>query len=284
MNAYLEIIRPGNAVMGVIAVVLMAIIGENYNLPIILGGIAVFLAMGGGNVINDYFDHKIDAINKPNRPIPSGRISLKNAKLYAYLLFLLSIIIGFLISYLVNSLIPGIIVIISSLLMYYYAYTLKKIAIIGNISISILTGLCFIFGGFIIGLETMTTNIIITSLYLGSFAFIMTMAREITKDMEDIEGDKSEKARTFPILYGMRKSSYLAGFLMILASILSPILYFNGIFSIYYILVLFFAIITFFYGAYTILKDQTTKNAKKASKLVKIGMMIAFISFAIGSF
>ena len=81
MNAYLEIIRPGNAVMGVIAVVLMAIIGENYNTPIILGGIAVFLAMGGGNVINDYFDHKIDAINKPNRPIPSGRISLKNAKL-----------------------------------------------------------------------------------------------------------------------------------------------------------------------------------------------------------
>ncbi len=169
MNAYLEIIRPGNAVMGVIAVVLMAIIGENYNLPIILGGIAVFLAMGGGNVINDYFDHKIDAINKPNRPIPSGRISLKNAKLYAYLLFLLSIIIGFIISYLVNSLIPGIIVIISLLLMYYYAYTLKKIAIIGNMSISILTGLCFIFGGFIIGSETMTTNIIIISLYLGFF-------------------------------------------------------------------------------------------------------------------
>lgn len=284
MNGYLEIIRPGNAVMGVIAVILMAIIGEDYNIPIILGAIAVFLAMGGGNVINDYFDHKIDVINKPNRPIPSGRISLQNAKIYAYVLFLLSIVIGFIISYLVNSLIPAIIVIISSILMYYYAYKLKKIAIIGNISISILTGLCFIFGGFIIGLETFNNNIIITSLYLGFFAFIMTMAREVTKDMEDIEGDKTEKARTFPILYGLKKSSYLAGFLMILASVLSPILYFNGIFNFYYILILSLAIITFFYGAYTILKDQSIESAKKASKLVKIGMMIAFISFAVGSF
>lgn len=241
MNAYLEIIRPGNAVMGVIAVVLMAIIGENYNLPIILGGIAVFLAMGGGNVINDYFDHKIDAINKPNRPIPSGRISLKNAKLYAYLLFLLSIIIGFIISYLVNSLIPGIIVIISLLLMYYYAYTLKKNChnrkyehIYFNWPLFYLWR---IYNRFRDNDNKYNYNFIVFRIF---FAFIMTMAREITKDMEDIEGDKAENARTFPILYGMKKSSYLAGFLMILASILSPILYFNGIFSIYYILVLFF--------------------------------------------
>lgn len=284
MNGYLEIIRPGNAIMGLIAVILIAIIGTNYNTPIILGAITVFLVMGGGNVINDYFDYKIDAINKPKRPIPSGRISLRNAKLYAYFLFLIAILIGFIISYLVNNLIPLLIVIMSSLLMYYYAHTLKKIALIGNLSISFLTGLCFIFGGFIIDIEMSTPEIIIISAYLSFFAFIMIMAREISKDMEDIEGDKIENAKTFPILYGMKISSYLAAFLIILASVLSPVLYFNGIFNIYYLMVLGIAIITFFYGAYIILQDQSSKNCKKASKLVKIGMIIAFISFAIGSF
>ena len=284
MNPYLEIIRPGNAILAVIAVVLIAIIGKNYNFPIILGAITVFLATGGGNVINDYFDYKIDAINKPERPIPSGRISLKSAYTYASLLFIIAVILGTLLSYLINNFTPALIVALSSLLMYYYGHTLKKVALIGNIAISFLTGLCFIFAGVIIAADTGLFEIVTISAYLGFFAFVMTMAREIVKDMEDIEGDKVEEAKTFPINYGLKKSSYLAGFLMILASVLSPILYFNQIFSFYYIIILSIAIITFFYGAYIILKDQSSESCKKVSKLVKIGIMIVFIAFAIGSF
>jgi len=286
MNAYLEIIRPGNAVMAVIAVILVAIIAKNYDLPIILGAITVFLATGGGNVINDYFDHKIDVINKPERPIPSGRILLRTARNYAYSLFLVAIILGFFISNVINSWIPFIIVVLSTLLMYYYAHTLKKVALIGNIAISFLTGLCFIFAGVIIAYsaDIVSLKIIITSTYIGFFATIMTMAREIIKDMEDIKGDKIEEAKTFPIKYGLKKSSYLAGLLIILASVLSPILYFNGIFNFYYLAILSIAIITFFYGAYIILKDQSSESCKKVSKLVKIGMIIVFIAFAIGSF
>ncbi|MDR2967078.1 MAG: UbiA family prenyltransferase [Methanobacteriaceae archaeon] len=284
MNVYLEIIRPGNAVMAVIAVILMGIIGQNYNLPLILGTLAVFLATGGGNVINDYFDHKIDAINKPKRPIPSGRISLKNAYIYASLLFGVAVIFGILSSYLLDNYIPTLIVALSSLLMYYYGKTLKKIALIGNIVVSFLTGLCFIFAGVIIGLDTSSFGIIYTSLYLGFFAILMTMAREITKDMEDIEGDKLEGAKTFPIIYGNKVSSIVTGFLMVIAIVLSPILYLNGIFNIYFLIVLLLAIATFLYGVYKILKDQRPENCKNVSKLIKIGMMIIFISFAIGSF
>jgi len=168
--------------------------------------------------------------------------------------------------------------------MYYYAYTLKKQALIGNIVVSLLTGLCFIFAGLIIGADIASFEIIVISAYLGFFAFLMTMEREISKDMEDIKGDKKEGAKTFPIKYGLKKSSYLASILVILACILSPILYLNGIFSIYYLIFLLLAIITFLYGAYTILKDQSSKSCKKASKYVKIGMIIIFIAFAIGSF
>ena len=80
MNAYLEILRFGNAVMAAIAVILMMFVGHYYELPIILCALIVFFATGAGNTINDVFDVKIDEVNKPHRPIPSGRISVENAR------------------------------------------------------------------------------------------------------------------------------------------------------------------------------------------------------------
>ena len=87
MNPYIEILRPGNALMGAISIVLIAIIDKTISIPIILAMMAVFFETAAGNVINDYFDYKIDLINKPERPIPSGRISPKAGRNYAYLQF-----------------------------------------------------------------------------------------------------------------------------------------------------------------------------------------------------
>ncbi len=271
MNAYLEILRPGNAVMAVIAVLLMMLISRNFTIDAFFACFVVFVVTGAGNIVNDYFDYKIDAINKPKRPIPSGRISRKRAGIYSALLFIAGIIVAFYI-----NLLLGMIALLSSLLMVYYAYALKKTVIIGNLSISFLTGLCFIFGGIAVGE-------IFVSIYLGFYAFLMTMAREIVKDMEDVEGDKKEGVNTFPIIYGMKSSSILAASFMIIASITSPVLYFIGIFNILYLVVLSFAIIVFLVGAVSILKDQSIKNSAKVSKRIKIGIGIIFFAFAIGS-
>jgi len=271
MNPYLEILRPGNAVMAVIAIFLMAIISGKFTFEVLMAAVVVFLVTGAGNSINDYFDHKIDAINKPQRPIPSGRISLKGALVYSISLFAVGIIIAFAI-----NLLLGIIALSSSLLMIYYARDLKTKCLIGNLSISFLTGLCFVFGG--IAVEQ-----IAVSIYLGFYAFLMTMAREIVKDMEDQEGDKEEGATTLPIVYGNRISSLLAALFMIIASVTSPILYFMGVFSVFYLPVLFLAIVIFLYSAMSILKDQSMENSGKISKRIKLGMAITFVAFAVGS-
>jgi geranylgeranylglycerol-phosphate geranylgeranyltransferase len=271
MNPYLEILRPGNAIMAVIAIFLMAVISGKFTLEALMAGVVVFIVTGAGNSINDYFDHKIDAINKPERPIPSGRISLKIALIYSISLFVMGIVLAFLINMLL-----GMIALLSSILMVYYARDLKTKCLIGNLSISFLTGLCFVFGGIAVGQ-------IMVSIYLGFFAFLMTMAREIVKDMEDVEGDKLEGANTLPILYGMRISSVLAAVFMILASVGSPLLYFVGIFSVFYLPVLFLAIVIFLYCATSILKDQSIENAGKVSKRIKLGMGITFVAFAVGS-
>ena len=283
MNVYLEITRPTNALMAAVAVLLMAIINFNYGIPIILGFITVLFATSGGNVINDFFDYKIDKINKPQRPIPSGRISLKNAKNYSIILFLISILLSGLISYLVKDLTPLILVFCCCLLMYFYARNLKAMPLFGNIAVSLLTALCFIFGGDILAFSTHSFLILRTGFALGFFAFFMTLAREITKDMEDIEGDKIESAETLPIVWGNRNSSILSSILIIITALVSPLLFYLNIFNVYYLVVMIIPIILFLYCAVIILKNQEPVTCGKVSKYLKIGMLISFLAFIIGS-
>ncbi len=261
----------------------MAIINFNYGIPIILGFITVLFATSGGNVINDFFDYKIDKINKPQRPIPSGRISLKNAKNYSIILFLISILLSGLISYLVKDLTPLILVFCCCLLMYFYARNLKAMPLFGNIAVSLLTALCFIFGGDILAFSTHSFLILQTGCALGFFAFFMTLAREITKDMEDIEGDKIESAETLPIVWGNRNSSILSSILIIITALVSPLLFYLNIFNVYYLIVMIIPIILFLYCAIIILKNQEPVTCGKVSKYLKIGMLISFLAFIIGS-
>ena len=280
MNPYLEILRPGNALMGAISIILIAIIDKTISIPIVLAMLAVFFETAAGNVINDYFDYNIDLINKPERPIPSGRISLENGKRYAYLLFAAGTVCGFLISYLTANWIPFIIVLIADVVLYLYAYKLKATPLIGNLAVGFMTGFGFVFGGFTIN----NPSIVMTSIFLGFFAFVMTTAREIIKDIEDVEGDRKDGARTLPILIGKKKPAILATILIIIDCALCPLLYIYHIFGALYLVIIAVAVIIFIYSAILIMKSQEEPVAHKSSKLLKIGMLIAFLSFALGSF
>lgn len=280
MNPYIEILRPGNALMGAITIILVAIIDRSFTIPVILAMLAVFFETAAGNVINDYFDYKIDLINKPERPIPSGRISPKSGRNYGYLQFGLGTICGFLISYMTNNWIPFVIVLFADVVLYLYAYKLKSTPLIGNITVGFMTGFGFVFGGFTLN----NPNIILISMYLGFFAWVMTTARELVKDIEDIEGDKSEGAKTLPILYGEKITATLAFILIIIDCALCPLLYYNNIFGFYYLIVIAIAVLLFIYSALLIIRNQNRLTASKVSKYLKIGMLIAFVAFIFGSF
>ena len=279
MNPYIEILRPGNALMGAISIILVALIDKTISIPVVLAMLAVFFETAAGNVINDYFDYKIDLINKPDRPIPSGRISLKNGRNYGYFLFFMGTVCGFFISYLTNNWIPFSIVLFADVVLYLYAYKLKSTPLLGNLTVGFMTGFGFVFGGFSINNPT----IIMTSIFLGFFALVMTTAREIIKDIEDIEGDKADGARTLPILIGAKKPAILAAILIVVDSALCPLLYYYHVFGILYLPVIAIAVVLFIYSAIIILKSQEREVAAKASKNLKIGMLIAFVAFVFGS-
>ena len=104
MRAYIQLIRYGNCTMAAIAAVTGVFIAFNIlntsslDLSFFYNSLTVFLVVffvtGAGNAINDYFDYEIDAINKPSRPIPSGKIGLSRAFSFSLALFIFGIIIA----------------------------------------------------------------------------------------------------------------------------------------------------------------------------------------------
>ncbi|HQI69074.1 MAG TPA: UbiA family prenyltransferase, partial [Methanothrix sp.] len=100
LRAYWEILRPFNGAMAAAAAIIgLAIAGGLAPCATALIFLAVFLVTGAGNAVNDYCDRQIDAVNRPGRPIPSGRISPRAALYYSMALFAA----GSLLAGLVNS-------------------------------------------------------------------------------------------------------------------------------------------------------------------------------------
>jgi len=135
VRTYLELMRYGNCLMAGFAAIIGTLIAFNiltsYSLssnnvgsfPFLDAGLvflAVFMVSGAGNTINDYYDIRIDSINRPERPIPSGRVKAKEAFYFSYLLFAL----GTLLAFSINS-VCGSIALFNSLLLILYAKTLK---------------------------------------------------------------------------------------------------------------------------------------------------------------
>jgi geranylgeranylglycerol-phosphate geranylgeranyltransferase len=231
--------------------------------------LVVFLISGAGNSVNDYFDIKIDSINRPERPIPSGRVKLSEALYLSYLLFGF----GSLLAFSINQF-CGFIALFNSLLLIFYAKTLKGTPLLGNLSIGYLTGSTFLFGASVFGSEGLRALFVLFVL-----SALAITAREIVKDIEDMEGDKMEGADTLPLRIGAKKASYLAVLIGFLAVLLSPLPYLMSVLGRNYLYLVFLADLGFFAAIYQILARD---NPAKSSKMFKIAMFFALLAFIAG--
>jgi geranylgeranylglycerol-phosphate geranylgeranyltransferase len=268
----LELMRYRNCAMAGLAAVIGGFIaysptqGPFLLLPVFF---TVFLVTGAGNAINDYFDAGIDAINRPDRPIPSGRISKESAYTFSIALFAAGVIISFFI-----GTIPFLIAAFNSLILYFYAFLLKRKVFVGNLSVAYLTGSTFLFGGAAFGEKGIGITLVLFFL-----SMLATLAREIVKAIEDIDGDRKEGASTLPIRIGEKRSAYVACTFGILAVILSPLPYLMNLFNQSYLYVVGIADALFLYAIVLILK----KNPSASSKFFKIAMFFALLAFIAGS-
>lgn len=157
-----------------------------------------------GYIINDYYDIKIDLVNKPSRVIIGRMISRRQALLLHSSLNFMAISIGLSLSWNVALFFVG-----CAFLLWLYSNILKRTPLLGNLVIAVLAAAVI----WVISLYFRENNRVI---YLYSvFAFCISLLREIIKDMEDTKGDAEHGCKTLPILWGMRKTKMLLFLLLI---------------------------------------------------------------------
>lgn len=157
----------------------------------------VFLA-AAGYIINDYYDVKIDYVNKPNRVIV-GKVLKRRVVLFSHsLLNFTAIGIGFYLNWEIAA-----IHFTSAFLLWLYSNQLKRLPFIGNLTVAFLTGISISIVSIYFGQKAILINI------YAVFAFSISLIREIIKDMEDWKGDATFGCKTLPIIFGLRKTKLI---------------------------------------------------------------------------
>lgn len=272
--AYIQISRPLNSLITFLVIIVASIIsidGTYSVLKIILTGLSGALTASAGNVINDYFDINIDKINKPTRILPSGKLSLKEAFAFYIILSIAALLISSFIN--INAFIT---VFIALTFLFFYSYELKKVPLVGNIVVSTLTGLAFIYGG-------LAVNNVSFALIPALFALLINFVREIIKDMEDVEGDRKHGVNTYPVIHGFKKSKMIVVFVTSVLIILTLYPFVFNIYTIEYFLVaMIFVNPLMAYIIKSLFEDDSVKNLNKLSNLLKLNMVIGLIAIFLG--
>jgi 4-hydroxybenzoate polyprenyltransferase len=252
-GAFLRLIRwPNLAFIAVTqALFYYSFIYPHYDQPV-YGGMYLFtpgllfllvtasvLIAAAGYIINDYFDLNIDKINKPDRLIVEKLIRRRWAIVWHLLLSVIGVLLSLYISYRVGNWLVAFFNLITVLLLWFYSTTFKKKLLVGNVIISVLTAWVIL----VLYVSEMQFTLVFTSteiehqlyirqlfkisiLYSG-FAFIISLIREVVKDIEDIQGDLAFGCRTMPIVWGIPVSKvFVATWLAVLISALVIILFY----------------------------------------------------------
>jgi len=261
-GGYVSLVRPNVCLLAIFGVVVGYLLSPGsgfpaaYDVKLLLAVAVAFLACGAGNVINDYFDYKIDKTNAPNRPIPSGAVKRKNALALYFSLSISSLALAFSVSMYFFWIALANVAVLSA-----YGWNLKRSIYMKNSAVSWLSSSSFLAGGFILN-----TSIAPAVLIVFMVSFLGTFSREVFKDVQDLKGDRRQKVRTFATVFGRPAATNIASMVAVTAllSVVSPYLF--GVYPIAYVLAASPCILL---GALAV---SNRKDAKKSQRLLKASM------------
>jgi len=264
LSGLLIVMRLHNVAAAVLSVAVGFAMTGSIHWPILLLAAAAF-ATAAGNTINDIYDIDIDRVNRPKRPLPAGAVSKRAAiGLYAFL------VAGALLLALMIPKIAGAWICLWIVLLHVYSWRLKRMCLAGNLLVALVSGSGFLLGAYAGG------NIG-AGMIPGVFTFFFVVGREIVKDVDDIGGDLTSMARTFPIVSGKRAAltTALAIFLALCMSF--PIPMFLGYYRTAYGLIMLLAVVPILLiSIWIILRGR---SLGLVSSLLKLGMFLGCIAF-----
>jgi len=278
ISAYLSIIRPVNCIFaGIAGVLAYFIVTGSLHWIALLTWCMIFLITAAGNVINDYYDVDIDAVNRPDRPIPSGALSTHAALRYAVSLFVLGNLIG-LISLIYGMILPLVIALWNSVLLWWYAKHLKTTPGLGNAAVAYLSASIFLFGAAFTDPDLLGYTLT-SALPIAGATFGVMLAREIIKDAEDVLGDQKAGAQTLPILYGISHSVKIAAACALFGIICSVLLYFRW--GILYLAGIIIVDLIILFAIIVTLSCTTSQcvQQSRSSRYLKYGMFSSLLVF-----
>ncbi len=265
--------RPLNNFITLVTVFIAAFISPQFRLnhKLIFGAFVAAFIAAGANIINDIFDIEIDRINKPQRLLPSGKVTLYQA--YCY--FGLAYVVAFLLS-LRTDLPMTLTAFLIALLLVAYSMRLKRTVLWGNIAVSLASATAFVYGALSVGDWK-------SGLIPAIFAFFFHFGREIIKDLQDLEGDLSQKTITFPGRFGPYASIILVNVLFIFLIILTLLPYILHIYGRTYLWIVVIGVDTvLLFSSLSLWLRHDPPFLGKISHLLKLDMLLGLIAIYFG--
>jgi len=215
--AYLELARPFTLVapaLGFVSGALTAVgaaprepWSSTLLVPAIIGSAMAAVLNAGNNALNQIYDLDIDRVNKPKRPIPTGRISITGAWWFSVVTYALALVLAWLVA-------PGgrhecfwlvAVAVVCTLLYSVPPFRTKRLGIWANVTIAIPRGMLLKVAGW----SSVKTIAGIEPWYIGAIFGLFLLGATTTKDFADMEGDRRGGCRTLPIQYGVRRAAWM---------------------------------------------------------------------------
>ncbi len=254
----------------------------------------LFLAIGG-YLINDFFDMDADTVNKPGKNLVGRMFSVLTTQVLYWVFTVTGVLLGVWLSYLIHQINYALIFLGVAGLLWFYSEKYQCQPLIGNLVISLLSGLSFglvwLFEFFALSNKAITFTAVqanfglvnrLVLIYMG-FAFLVSLLREVVKDIEDFKGDDRFGCRTFAVVYGKEKGRVLAlgiAFAGLLAAFWFQYYFFTAgftmLFGAFFVLDGFFGLIIWRLRGAT-----ETKDYARISTLIKVLMLAGVLTMVL---
>lgn len=277
LRAGFSLIRPVNCAMIGFAVIVGEFVSKPVQVPILqsaLGFLTGFLICAYSMAVNDVYDVEVDRVNRPERPIPSGKVDIGEANRISMLVLAGGVAAA------VATLIPLAVAIALAyaFLSWVYNSWAKKTGIAGNAIVASSLAIPFIYGGAISGGSILGSLLLI----MAATSFLSGVGREVVKGMADVEGDGRRGIDSIARKNGQKGAAFVGAGFFLSAVVTSWLPIVLGLANGYYVYGVLVPDVIFVYLAATVVMKSTPDNAYRVKKLALFGMLAGLIVFIAG--
>jgi len=276
-KGFYDLVRPELPAAAGICVVAGELLGLG-RLPsageLVLGFLAGFFVSGSEMVFNDYFDVDVDRVNRPERPLPSNRVTPNEAMAFASVLSAAGFVASALLSAASLALIAAVWVV-----GFLYNWRFKEAGLLGNLMVSFSVAMTFVFGG--VGVAGLANGVV---LVFGASAFVFDLSEEISSGIMDAAGDEKRSVRSLARVKGRAFAMRVSGLLLVLFVALTLVPYLAGWLGLAYIAMVTVVDLAVAVIGLSLVRSDTTEEGRMRIRQLYITLTLFVVALIVSKF